>query len=286
MFISFNYFKFILFVVLTSLVSISFATQLSTSDNKMISYTDVGNGKPIVLIHAFPTDQRLWEPQRNELKQHFRVVTLDLWGFGESSQTDGQAVTMSDYAAEVKELLDELHISRAIIGGESMGGYIALAFLEQYPEKVDGLILSNTQSIADNEETKSKREASALDVLGNGTSQFIEAFMVKALSSSANNQTKNTLRLITLTQTAMGIASALRGMALRYDTTNVVAMTTVPILFITGEHDLVISPQRSKDMHIMSKDSQLVTIPDTGHLANLEQPEQWNQAVIDFFLTK
>jgi len=252
----------------------------------MISYTDVGNGKPIVLIHAFPTDQRLWEPQRNELKQHFRVVTLDLWGFGESSQTDGQAVTMSDYAAEVKELLDELHISRAIIGGESMGGYIALAFLEQYPEKVDGLILSNTQSIADNEETKSKREASALDVLGNGTSQFIEAFMVKALSSSANNQTKNTLRLITLTQTAMGIASALRGMALRYDTTNVVAMTTVPILFITGEHDLVISPQRSKDMHIMSKDSQLVTIPDTGHLANLEQPEQWNQAVIDFFLTK
>lgn len=273
-----------LYFVLTSMVSISFATQLTTSDNKMISYTDVGEGKPLVLIHAFPTDQRLWEPQRNRLKQQFRVVTLDLWGFGESSQTDGQAVTMTDYASEVRELLDQLHIQSAIIGGESMGGYIALAFLEQYPDRVDGLVLSNTQSIADSDEAKNKREISAVDVLANGTTQFIEGFMTKALSASAPEQTKKLLRIISTGQTPLGIASALRGMALRHDTASVLAMSTVPILIITGGQDLVIPPQQSKDMHALAKDSNLVIIPEAGHLSNLEQPEQWNKAVVDFFI--
>ena len=283
MFNLWNYFKFIAFLLLSSIVSWSFASKLTTSENRVISYTDVGEGKPIVLIHAFPTDQRLWEPQRKGLKQHFRIITLDLWGFGESSQTDGQAVTMIEYAAEIKELLDQLHIQSAIIGGESMGGYIALAFLEQYPEKVDGLILSNTQSIADSDETKKNREASAVDVLDHGTTHLIEGFMIKALSAAASEQTKVLLRAITEAQTPKGIASALRGMSLRNDTSNLFAMTTVPVLLITGEQDIVIPPQRSKDMYDLAKNSTLVSIDNAGHLSNLEQSEQWNQAVIGLF---
>src|SRR6187549_3659831 len=80
---------------------------------KHISYTDSGEGKPLVLIHAFPSDERLWLKQREELKQYFRVITLDLWGFGQSSGTEGQAVTMKEYADEIKKLLDQLHINAA-----------------------------------------------------------------------------------------------------------------------------------------------------------------------------
>lgn len=250
----------------------------------MISYTDAGEGKAIMFIHAFPTDQRLWEAQKNELKNHFRVVTLDLWGFGASTATDGRARTMSDYAAQVNELLVKLHIDSAIIAGESMGGYIALAFLEHYPQQVDGLILSNTQSIADNEEAKKKREQTAVDVLTNGSTQFVEGFLLKALSPNATEQTKNTLKDIATSQTPTGIASALRGMALREETTHLFAKTEVPILFITSDNDLVIPSQRTREMQALARNSKLVVIPGAGHLTSLEQPKQWNQAVMDFFL--
>lgn len=72
-----------------------------TFQNKIISYTDIGTGNPLVLIHAFPTDQRLWQAQQAELKKFFRVITLDLWGFGKSSPADGKAISMTDYAEEV-----------------------------------------------------------------------------------------------------------------------------------------------------------------------------------------
>src|SRR3990167_242408 len=138
---------------------------LAADTPKFTVYTDNGSGTPLVLIHAFPTDQRLWKPQQEELKKHFRVITLDLYGFGNSSTTDGQAVTMTDYADEVHHLLQKLHVHKAIMGGESMGGYIALAFLKKYPDNVSGLILSNTQSIADSTEVKIKRETTAVDIL-------------------------------------------------------------------------------------------------------------------------
>lgn len=278
-----NYFKFIACLFWICMGSTSFASKLTTIENRVISYTDVGEGRPIVLIHAFPTDQRLWEPQIKGLKHNFRVITVDLWGFGESEQTDGQLITMTEYADEVRQLLDQLHLEKAIIGGESMGGYIALAFLEYYPEKVNGLILSNTQSLADSEETKKNREASAIDVLANGTNKLIEGFISKALSPQAPEQMKVLLRSITEVQTPMGIASALRGMSSRHDTSNLLTISTVPVLIITGEQDKVITPQRSRDMHELAKNSKLVSIADAGHLSNLEQPEQWNRAVIDFF---
>ncbi|HHT0591740.1 TPA: alpha/beta fold hydrolase [Legionella anisa] len=234
-------------------------------------------------MHAFPTDQRLWQPQQEELKEHFRVITLDLWGFGESSSVDGKAIPMSEYADEVKQLLDYLKIDMAIIGGESMGGYIALAFLDKYPNQTLGLVLSNTQAVADSPETKATREKTALDVLENGTENLISGFTAKALSSNASQQTKDYLRHILALQKSTAIASALRGMALRNSTSAVLATTKLPILIITGELDNVIPPQQSIDMHSLSKNSQLVILFNAGHLSNLEQPKQWNQAIIEMF---
>lgn len=253
------------------------------SENKFISYTDVGKGEPLVLIHAFPTDERLWEPQRAGLKKNFRVITLDLWGFGKSSSVDGKAVTMTDYADEVKQLLDQLQIHKAIIGGESMGGYIALAVLEKYPDRVGGLVLSDTQSIADNDETKSKREATAVDVLEHGTEKLISGFMLKALTPQASDQTRKFLQNILESQSSTAVASALRGMALRIDTSNLLSNTQVPILIITGDQDTLISPEQSQKMHQLAKNSKLIMIANAAHLSSLEQPEQWNQAVIDMY---
>ena len=268
-----------------SLLAVLYCVSLNAATvSSFMSYSDVGEGEPLVLIHAFPTDERLWEPQRAGLKQHFRVITLDLFGFGKSAPVDGHAVTMIDYADGVKQLLDQLHIEKAIIGGESMGGYIALAFLEKYPDSVSGLILSDTQSIADTDATKAKREATAVDVLENGTDKFINGFKPKALSPLASEQTRLMLQNMLASQSPSAVASALRGMALRTDTSNVLANTQLPILIMTGDQDILISPEQSQNMHLLAKNSKLITITNAGHLSSLEQPEQWNQAVIDCYL--
>jgi len=273
-------FASLLISIFTFISSCVYAKSMSPEP---ISYTDVGTGKPVILIHAFPSDQQLWQPQLTGLKNHFRVITLDLYGFGKSFAVDGQAITMANYADEVKQLLDQLHIQGAIIGGESMGGYIALAFLEKYPEQVTGLILSDTQSIADTEEAKAKRETTALGVLQNGTSAFIEGFMPKALSAGATSETRQFLKDILSKQSSFAVAAALRGMALRHDTSSVLANTALPILIITGDQDSLISPQQSHAMHALAKNSKLITLSAAGHLASLEKADDWNRAVIDYF---
>ena len=260
-----------------------FAAVFQTSDKRIISYEDTSVGKPLVLIHAFPTDQRLWNEQREGLKKYFRVITLDLWGFGKSSAVNGDALTMGDYADEVKQLLDHLNVSKAIVGGESMGGYIALAFAKKYPEIMNGLILADTQATSDTEEAKKKREITAQDILKNGTTSFISGFMLKALSPSANEDTKNQLQNILLSQSREAMASALRGMAMREDQSKFLAQFAQPVLIITGEQDVLISPEQSQRMHALAKNSKLVTIENAGHLANLENASQWDEAVIKMF---
>ncbi len=271
-----------IFLFLSILLFYPQLTMAVSTPSGHISYTDVGKGTPLVLIHAFPTDLRLWTAQQENLKAYFRVISLDLWGFGHSTATNGQAVTMDKYADEVRKLLDSLQIQKAIIGGESMGGYVSLAFAKHYPERVAGLILSDTQAIADSPETKAKREASALDVLAHGSAQLIRDFMPKALSAGATEQTRSFLQQIANEQAPTAIASALRGMALRADTSDTLRQIDLPVLIITGDQDMLISPQQSKNMHDLTKNSKLVIL-SAGHLSNLEQPEQWNRAVIDMF---
>lgn len=268
------------FIFIAMLLYQSFAL----AEENFIYYTDVGLGQPLILIHAFPTDLRLWDPAQNILRKNFRVISLDLWGFGQSSPVDGDAVTMTAYADEVNNLLKELNISKAIIAGESMGGYIALAFLHKYPDKVAGLILSDTQSIADSPETKAKREATAVDVLENGTANFISHFLPKALSPNAADETKLFLQNIVESEPATAIASASRGMALREDTSELLGQTSLPILIITGDQDELINAEQSQHMHLLAKNSRLIVIKNAGHLSSLEQPEQWNNAVAQMFV--
>lgn len=243
------------------------------------------NNKPVlVLLHPFPTDHRLYEPQSNDLKKNFNVIAVDLKGFGKGNSTDGQAITMAAYAQDVKKQLDAQHIQKAIIGGESMGGYVALEFINQYPDQVVGLILSDTQTIADTDETKAKREAMAKDVLANGTKKMINDILPKALSPKADKHVIAYLKAIMQDQSATAVASGLRGMAMRNDTSNVLSGAKIPVLILTGDKDTLISVDQSKKMHALLKDSKLVIIANAGHLSSLEQPGKWNQAVRDMFV--
>src|SRR4026208_2413831 len=101
-------------------------------DDMQMAYTDTGVGRPIVLIHGYPFNRTLWNEQVAALSTSYRVIVPDLRGFGESESSTGPA-TMNRLAQDVAQLMDHLEISRAVIGGLSMGGYVALAFYKQFP---------------------------------------------------------------------------------------------------------------------------------------------------------
>ena len=266
-------------LILFSMTSIAKTLNI---DDKVISYTDEGQGPALILLHPFPTDKRLWQPQHS-LSKKFRLITLDFWGFGSSSATDGSAVSMRCYADEVNALMNKLNIKHAIIGGESMGGYVALAFLNKYPHRVDGLILADTQTKADSIEAQQKREAAAQQVLAEGPQQLLTDFLPKALSPHAAAPAVDELKFIADDQDATGIASALRGIAGREDTSNVLEQTAVKTLIISGDVDQVIPTEESRIMHQLAKNSRLVILQFTGHLASLEQADAWNRAVLEYF---
>lgn len=271
--------KIIFAMLMPVLISVAFANSPISKD----SYTDNGHGETIVLIHAFPADHHLWDAQIKTLSQKYRIITLDLKGFGSAIPTTGETVTMREYANQVKKLMDQLHIKKAIIGGESMGGYISLAFLKAYPNRLEGLILSNTQATPDTTQEKIADEKEAVDVLNKGTTQLVATFAPAVLSRNASHEMSMFVLNMFSNQKATGMASGLRGMAVREDTSKILAETSLPVLIISGDQDEVISPRESVNMSKYTKNSKLVLLKGAGHLTNIEKQDEWNAAVINYF---
>ncbi len=254
-----------------------------TRQGVSIEYDDIGNGVPLLLIHGFPLDRTLWRTQIAGLSQLYRVIAPDLRGFGQSSETAGEAVTMDQYATDLKSLLDSVNVKQAVVGGLSMGGYIALAFYAQYPDRVKGLILANTRAVPDSEDSKQGRLTNAQKVGEIGTGFLVESMAPKMLGNAAKPEIGITVRGMMASQRAAGIASALRGMAIRPDRTALLRFATVPVLIVSGSQDVLIPPSDSETMHALIPDSRLVIIPDAGHLSNLDKADAFNHVVREFY---
>lgn len=254
-----------------------------TRQGVSLEYDDIGNGVPLLLIHGFPLDRTLWRTQIAGLSQLFRVIAPDLRGFGQSSQTDGEAVTMDQYAADLKSLLDSVNVKQAVIGGISMGGYIALAFYAQYADRVKGLILANSRAVPDSEEGKQTRLANAQKVGEVGTGFLVETLAPKMLGSAAKPEIEIAVRSMMARQRPAGVMSALRGMAVRPDRTTLLRFATVPVLIVSGSQDVLIPPSDSEAMHALIPNGRLVIIPDAGHLSNLDKADAFNHVVREYY---
>jgi pimeloyl-ACP methyl ester carboxylesterase len=237
---------------------------------------------PLLLIHAFPFDRTLWRAQVAGLQQHYRVIAPDLRGFGRSSEADGSAISMEQYAADLHALLDSLNVKQAVIGGLSMGGYVALAFLAQSPDRVKGLILANTRALPDSEEARQTRLTNATRVRAEGVSFLIDAMSPKMLGPTAKPDMTVMVRSIMARQRSNGMASALLGMAARPDRMALLPFIKVPTLIITGSADALIPPAESEAMHRAITPSTLVTLTDAGHLSNLDKADAFNDALRAF----
>src|SRR2546422_6412035 len=204
-----------------------------------LAYTVHGSGPPVVLVHGFPLNRTIWAPQLGELSRDYQVVTFDLRGHGESEATPG-IYAMEDLAQDVKALVDHLGLDRIVLGGLSMGGYVSFAFLRQFREMVQALILADTKADADSDEARAKREQQAQEALRKGATPLADRLILTMLTPETreNNKalTDQVYEMMKATS-PVGIAGALRGIAQRADSTPVLGTIRVPTLIMVGEKD-------------------------------------------------
>lgn len=253
-----------------------------------MAYDDTGGaGMPLLLIHGFPLDRTLWAPQTRGLADVARVIAPDLRGFGESGMPAG-AVTMETYANDLRALLDALGIKHAVIGGLSMGGYIALAFYRQYAPRVRALILANTRASADSPEGKQARDESAALAHAQGATAIAAKMLPKMLAPqtiAARSDVVAAARAMMERQSVAGSVAALAAMRDRPDSTPTLAAIAVPTLILTGAEETVIAPQEVQTMREAIHGARLITIAGAAHLSNFEQPDAFNRAVREFLKT-
>lgn len=242
------------------------------------------SGLPVVLIHGFPFSHEMWHPQVEALSSGYRVITYDVRGHGESEVGDGQ-YTIELFVDDFLGLLDHLKIEKAVVVGLSMGGYIALRTIERNPERFKALVLCDTRSEADTNEGKLKRAANIKFVKNEGVERFAAEF-VKAIFSpksfETNLETVQFIQDIIEETSPTAIAGTLLALAGRTDTTDSLSRITVPTLILVGEHDTLTPPSAAEAMHSKIPNSELHVISDAAHMSNLENPEEFNNHLLNF----
>ena len=263
-------------------------------ESRTIAYLDSAPGnndlRALVLLHAFPIGANLWEPQMRSIPQGWRLITPDLRGFGGSTDvTDSlSALSMADYAADTVDLLEQLGVKRAVIGGCSMGGYAALALFESRPDLFEGLVLANTRAGADSPEARANRRHMLAVVDREGPSGVAREMMPKligATTKEANPSIEANVRRLIKQQSPVAVRGAIHRMMHRTDSTPLLAQVSVPSLVITGAEDEMIPVVESRRMAAAITGATLVIIPGAGHLANMEQPDAFNNALSTFLTT-
>ena len=258
----------------------------ATINNVQLAYDDHGVGLPVLFLHAFPLNRRMWEGELMALlgEGRYRLVALDWRGFGESEITNGIS-SMELFAGDVAGLMDALGIQNAILCGLSMGGYAAFAFLRKYPQRVAGLILADTRPGADTPEAQANRENVAQIAETQGTGAIADLQVPRLISEYTHRhhpEVEARVRQLIDEATPQGIAAASRGMARRADSTELLGGITCPTLVIVGEQDALIPPVVTQDYASRIPGAQFAVIPQAGHLSSLEQPEAFLQAIGGF----
>ena len=257
------------------------ATQ--TIDGIELHYTDRGTGNPVVLLHAFPLDSRMWNAQIEALAGSNRVIAIDLPGFGRSG--DAGPFTIKSMAERVHALLAKLNALPCALAGVSMGGYIALAFVVEYPTDVRGLMLIDTKAEGDSAKQKEGRQQMIDLVRKGGAKAVAEQMLPRMLAADTPKSRPALARTLQsmMEQCPPGtIENALIAMRDRPDQSSNLRSISVPALVIVGEHDAVTPVDVAQSMQAQIPESELVVIRGAGHLSPYEQPAQVNQAMSRF----
>jgi len=254
-------------------------------DGFEVEYDVRGKGPAALLLHAFPLGLSMWDPQVEALAPTHRVVRFDARGFGGSGVDEVTPLAMERIADDGAFLLDQLWIEKAVVLGCSMGGYAAFAFARRHPRLLAGLVLQDTRAGADTPEARASRAALAAKVLAEGSRAAVDALLPKLLGETSHREREAlvaSLNAQILAASPRGIANALRGLAARADSREMLPKVAVPTLVLVGEEDVLTPPDEARAVAAAIPGARLEVIPRAGHLANLENPEAVNTALLAF----
>lgn len=245
------------------------------SDDAQISYSILGSGPDVVLLHPFPAHHGVWLPVADQLATRYRCILPDLRGHGASEPGEG-AATMEKHANDIRRVCDDAGVGRAVFVGVSIGGYILFEFWRRFRERVAGLVLSDTRAPADADETRRARLASIEQVQKHGPDGFLDAQVERLLGASTRRNRPDiaqTARGMMAKVTVAGISAVQQGMAARPDSVPTLKTIDVPTLVIVGDEDMVTPRADAEQMQRGIAGARLEIIAAAGHYSPLEQPD-------------
>jgi pimeloyl-ACP methyl ester carboxylesterase len=250
-----------------------------------LALTESGTGDPVVLLHAFPLDSRMWDEQRFALADTYRVITPDLPGFGGSPLLEGSP-SLDAVADAVAATLDSLDLDRVVLGGLSLGGYVAMAFLRRYPQRVRALVLADTKATADTEAGAVNRERIASTVVAERSLRVVLTDVLPGLVGKRTKRRRGEVlsRITDIVRESSpeAVAWTQRAMAARPDSLGTLAEVDVPALVLVGDED-ELTPRAEADLMVGALPSaRLVSVASAGHLSAMESPDDVTKALRTF----
>jgi 3-oxoadipate enol-lactonase len=267
-------------------------TRETTIAGRRVRYAEVGAGRPLVLLHAFPLAHQLWRQQLASPAPGWRYVAPDLRGFGGSERVPPDASrhavgarSMVDFADDVLALIDVLELDRPALAGVSLGGYVAFAMITRLGQRLSGLVLSDTRSEADTDEARRSRRRMQEMVLEKGPPCVADEMVPRLLGETScreRPELDGEVRGLVESNSAEAIHDALEALASRPDSTQLLGTIRCPTLVTVGAEDVLTPVALHKAMSAAIPGSRLEVIEGAGHLANLEEPEQYNEVLREF----
>jgi pimeloyl-ACP methyl ester carboxylesterase len=257
-------------------------------DGRATRYLEAGAGRPLILLHPFPMSADAWRPQFDRVPDGWRFLAPDLRGFGDPSASATPALTMDEHARDVLALMDVWRIERAVVGGLSMGGYIAFALFRLAPERIEALVLADTRPQPDSLDGRKARQA-LLELLHHkGIGAVADDMLPKLLGETTRRERPLVVaqvRKLIEASTPEAIDAAVHALMSRPDSTPDLARIRCPALVIVGEEDTVTPPADARALHAGIDGATLAVLAHAGHLSNLEMPDEFTNALSRFLAT-
>lgn len=241
-----------------------------------IRYADLGRGRVVVLLHGFLESLDVWfyNGFADELAKKYRIIAIDLPGHGKSDCL-GYVHKMERLADVVKDVMDHLSLRRYVIVGHSLGGYVALAFAEQYLENISGLCLFHSTALADSEEKRLDRDR-AIRIVKRNTIRYTHPLITNLFALANVRYMKKEitwLRRLASRTKKQGIVATLEGMKIRRNRELVIRFAPFPVFIIAGKRDNVIPYHTLEEQAKLPKTCRLLALERVGHMGFIEARE-------------
>lgn len=248
---------------------------------QLLAFDEEGEGAAVVLVHGHPFDRSMWNPQVAPLRERFRVIAPDLRGYGESPATPG-TVTIRELAADVESLLDGLEVGKYAAVGLSMGGLVAMELALARPASMWalGLVATTAQPLTETERRERLTLADALEA--HGMDRAADAMGSRLLGPSAPADLAATVDRMMRRNNPKGAAAALRGRAQRPDYRPLLKQLDIPTFICVGTADTSSTADVTRELRDCFATPLELTLPEVGHLPNLESPDVFNRELLTF----